>query len=190
MFGEAGKANNIHADFTVPKASDYPNVQIAKIEAGKLVYVKCITPKDIQSALVNVNGEIIITLFQEMLRPKAKKELTSIKTFAQKIGTIEIVEDFITYITPLFEKELFNYKNIPCYGNWRIADLLIIKKLNNNVLPSVKNIKSDVWTRIEIGTQTVAIDNKKGRGKKVKVRFPYEDEDSLIKSVSERKFFY
>jgi len=59
LFGEAGKANNIHADFTVPKASDYPNVQIAKIEAGKLVYVKCITPKDIQSALVNVNGESV-----------------------------------------------------------------------------------------------------------------------------------
>ncbi|WP_304068415.1 hypothetical protein [Pedobacter glucosidilyticus] len=57
LFGEAGKAHNIYADFTVPKAEDYPNVQIAKIEGGKLAYVKCITQQNIQAALVNVNGE-------------------------------------------------------------------------------------------------------------------------------------
>lgn len=138
------------------------------------------------NSILKVNGEILITLFQEMLRPKAKKELTTIKTFAQKIGTLEIIEDYVTYITPLFEKELFNFKNIPCYGNWRIADLLIIKKETNNILPSIKNVKTDNWTRLEIGTQTIAIDGSKCIGQMIKVRFPYKNEDSLIKSVSER----
>lgn len=138
------------------------------------------------NSILKLNGEIIITLFQNLLRPKAKNELSIIKTLSQKIGPIEIIEDYVTYITPLFEKELFNFKNIPCYGNWRIADLLVIKKKNNNVLPRIRNFKSDNWIRFEIGTQTIAIDSSKNNGKKIKVIFPYKNEDSLIKSVSER----
>ncbi|HKR06257.1 MAG TPA: hypothetical protein VJY62_16595, partial [Bacteroidia bacterium] len=78
--------------------------------------------------LLKMKGEIYITLFQELLRPKAQNERTKIINTARKIGSIKLTENYIQYITPLFEKELFNFKNIPCYDNWRTADLLIIKK--------------------------------------------------------------
>jgi hypothetical protein len=138
------------------------------------------------NSILKLNGEILITLFQDMLRPKAKTELKTINSIATKIGSLQVVQDYVTYITPLFEKELFNFENIPCYGNWRIADLLIIKKENNTSLPSFKGYKVDRWTRLEIGTQTIAINAFKQKGQKIKVTFPYKNGDSLIKSVSER----
>lgn len=140
------------------------------------------------NSILKMKGEIIVTLFQEMLRPKAKNELKAIKAFARKIGSIELEQNYVSYITPLFETELFNFKNIPCYGNWRVADLLVIRKERNSLLPAIRKFKKDNWTRLEIGTQTIAIDGNKSQGGKIKVRFPYKKNDSLIKSVSERDF--
>lgn len=57
LCGESGKTATTYADFAVPNPKDYPNFQLAKIENGKLVYVKSISPENIKAALVNVNGE-------------------------------------------------------------------------------------------------------------------------------------
>lgn len=57
LSGSAGKTATTYVDFSIPKASDYPNFQIAKIENGKLVYAKSFTPENIVAALINVNGE-------------------------------------------------------------------------------------------------------------------------------------
>ncbi len=55
--GESGKTATTYADFGIPNPKDYPNFQIAKIENGKIAYVKSITPEAIKAALVNINGE-------------------------------------------------------------------------------------------------------------------------------------
>ncbi|HKR05795.1 MAG TPA: hypothetical protein VJY62_14265, partial [Bacteroidia bacterium] len=47
-------------------------------------------------------------------------------------------------------------------------------------------LKKDSWSRIEIGTQTVAVNTHKNKNKNIKVLFPYKDNDSLIKTVSNR----
>jgi hypothetical protein len=57
VMGEAGKNADTYADFSIPKASDYPNFQIAKIENGKLVYVSLITEDNIKAAMQSTNGE-------------------------------------------------------------------------------------------------------------------------------------
>lgn len=57
LCGESGKTATTYADFAVPNPKNYPNFQLAKIENGKLVYVKNVTPENITASLVNVNGE-------------------------------------------------------------------------------------------------------------------------------------
>jgi hypothetical protein len=57
LSGTAGKTATTYLDFSIPKPSDFPNFQIAKIENGKLVYAKSFTPENIETALMNVNGE-------------------------------------------------------------------------------------------------------------------------------------
>ncbi len=57
LCGESGKTATTYADFAVPNPKDYPNFQLAKIENGKVVYVKNVTPENITASLINVNGE-------------------------------------------------------------------------------------------------------------------------------------
>jgi hypothetical protein len=57
LCGDAGKDATTYQDFSVPKASDYPNFQIAKIENGKLVYVTLVKEADIQAKFQPVNEE-------------------------------------------------------------------------------------------------------------------------------------
>lgn len=57
LLGDAGKSAETYADFSIPKASDYPNFQIAKIANGKLVYISLITEDKIKAALASVSGD-------------------------------------------------------------------------------------------------------------------------------------
>lgn len=57
LLGDAGKTADEYQDFSVPKSSDYPNLQIAKITNGKLDYVNVIKEDNIKAAMQNVNGE-------------------------------------------------------------------------------------------------------------------------------------
>lgn len=57
VMGDAGKSADIYQDFSVPKSSDYPAFQIAKIQNGKLVYVSVIEEEQMKAAMQNLNGE-------------------------------------------------------------------------------------------------------------------------------------
>ncbi|MFY8005287.1 MAG: hypothetical protein ACOVNR_10585 [Chitinophagaceae bacterium] len=57
LIGDAGKSGDIHPDFSIPKASDFPNFQIAKITNGKLSYVNAFGESDIKANLLTVSGE-------------------------------------------------------------------------------------------------------------------------------------
>lgn len=57
LFGDAGKTASEYQDFSVPKSSDYPNFQIAKITNGKLDYVNVIKEENIKTTIQSVNGE-------------------------------------------------------------------------------------------------------------------------------------
>ena len=57
LVGWAGKSSDEHQELSVPKESDFPNFQVAKIVNGKLAYVQAYSETDIKSAMVTVNGE-------------------------------------------------------------------------------------------------------------------------------------
>lgn len=57
LLGDAGKTADEYQDFSIPKSSDYPNFQIAKITNGKLDYVSIIKEENIKAATQNINGE-------------------------------------------------------------------------------------------------------------------------------------
>jgi hypothetical protein len=137
-------------------------------------------------SILKPNGKIYSTLFQELLRPKAKREITLIKGLAKQIGTFEILDSFLEYTTPTFEKELLKYKGIPCFKDWRIGDLLIINKLENNRLSYVKDKRQSLWQHLIIGEQTIAIKQDKFIQNKIKVNYPYPNGDNFIKSISDR----
>lgn len=57
LCGESGKTATTYSELGIPDPKDFPNFQLAKIEGGKVKYVKSITPENVKAALVNVNGE-------------------------------------------------------------------------------------------------------------------------------------
>lgn len=57
LLGDAGKTADEYQDFSVPKSSDFPNFQIAKISNGKLDYINVIKEEQIKSATQNINNE-------------------------------------------------------------------------------------------------------------------------------------
>lgn len=59
LMGEAGKTSDTHADFSIPKPSDHPNFQIAKIENGKLAYISSFDEAAIKAATKNIAGESV-----------------------------------------------------------------------------------------------------------------------------------
>lgn len=170
--------------------NDYEFLEISKFDCvimdppWYLNYYKIWLEKS--GRILKTGGDVYVTLFQEYLRPKAKKEITEIEKLVNQIGKHDVLAGFVNYITPLFERELFNYYNVPCFANWRIADLLIIKK--DREISSLGNIKytKDSWVRIEIGTQLIALKNNTVQNEKIRVKFPYGNADSLIRSVSNR----
>ncbi|MFY8003307.1 MAG: hypothetical protein ACOVNR_00620, partial [Chitinophagaceae bacterium] len=57
LIGDAGKSNDVYQDFSIPKASDFPNFQIAKIANSQLSYVNAFGENDIKANLLTVSGE-------------------------------------------------------------------------------------------------------------------------------------
>ena len=127
---------------------------------------------------------ILISLFQYLLRPSAAKDLKKILNIAQKGGDIDIKKRFLVYETPLFEQELFRITNVPCFENWRIADLLIISK--KYIYDSISsNPDSAKWVRFIYSGQLIAIKLDKDY-KPLTIKYPYSNKDANIRSVSNR----
>jgi hypothetical protein len=57
LIGDAGKAADVHQDFSIPKPSDFPNFQVAKIVNGKLAHISAYKADDFKAALVTTQGE-------------------------------------------------------------------------------------------------------------------------------------
>ncbi|TWI85607.1 hypothetical protein IQ13_0770 [Lacibacter cauensis] len=57
LIGDAGKSADTYQDFSIPKSSDFPFFQIAKIQNGKLAYVSVIKDEQIKAVMQNINGE-------------------------------------------------------------------------------------------------------------------------------------
>ncbi len=136
--------------------------------------------------ITKAGGRIYVSLFQELLRPKAIKQRNKILSNFNLIGNVDIKKNFLNYITPQFEQEVFDYYNIPIYKNWRVADLIEIR--NETELPKTKNPSiKDHWLRFEINNITISLYIvKNNSNEKIDVKSPYKNGDSLIKTISAR----
>jgi hypothetical protein len=57
LVGTCGEKSTVYADiFSVPKPESYENIQVAKIENGKLVYAKSTMNKDFKPAMKTIEG--------------------------------------------------------------------------------------------------------------------------------------
>lgn len=58
LVGTCGEKNTVYKDIfvAIPKVDAYENIQVAKIENGKLVYVKSTMNKDLKSAFKTIDG--------------------------------------------------------------------------------------------------------------------------------------
>ncbi|MET3982003.1 hypothetical protein ABIB62_004621 [Mucilaginibacter sp. UYP25] len=128
-------------------------------------------------------GILITTLFQEFLRPGAGAELEQILAQANAGGDVRILNNTVRYMTPEFEKRIFKLKHIPVGGNWRIADLMIVKKQRLMQLPVIA-IPKDNWTRILLNRKVIAI-RQEAEAMPISVSLPFATGAQLL-TVSDR----
>jgi hypothetical protein len=134
--------------------------------------------------IIRPDGLIMSTLFEYLLRPNAKKELSRITHIAEDYGSYQIHKKAVVYETPRFEKEMFLSLDIPCFENWRTADLLQITKKKEHTTPI--NIPNEVpWVRLIFDGQLIAIKSEHYQ-KQLTVKYPYPGNNAEIRSVSNR----
>ena len=105
-------------------------------------------------------GTIVMPIFPELTRPTASAEREQLFAAAERIGRVELWPNSIVYETPLFEEEAFGALGIQELGDWRTADLLVIRNVEGSSdWPDMRGIHRglDVWRRFEIGSQIVML---------------------------------
>jgi len=128
-------------------------------------------------------GMLISTLFQEFLRPDARPELLQIHDNASMGGDVSILNNAVSYVTPVFEKRIFAAKEIPVKGNWRVADLMVVKKQRQTELPII-TVPKDDWIRILLNNKVIAI-RQEAETSPVSVTEPFQT-GTLLLTVSDR----
>jgi hypothetical protein len=110
------------------------------------------------SQLATKSTVIVMPLFRSLTRPSANHERSIILDFADSIGRAEIVQDCISYESPLYEWEALLSHNVFAHPAWRRADLLIIREPSPLQLPdgSVTEPQA-IWETYLIGGQVVRL---------------------------------
>lgn len=85
--------------------------------------------------VVRKGGTIILPLFPELTRPSASCERDILLDYCSSIGRLEIELQAATYSTPLFERESLRALGLPSCGDWRVADLIIVRGVSRLPTP-------------------------------------------------------
>jgi hypothetical protein len=101
---------------------------------------------------------IVMPLFQSLTRPAAARERFTILELAETIGSVELIEDCLSYDSPLYEQEALLSSRVSAHPNWRRADLLVIRRPSSVSLPSMDEANlQEVWETYLIGSQVVRL---------------------------------
>ncbi|MXG88419.1 hypothetical protein [Nocardioides flavescens] len=117
------------------------------------------------SQQVDSGGTIITTLFPELTRPSAGRERDNLLAACQRLGRVELRTAAVTYRTPRFELEALKALQLPDPGDWRVADLLIIRDVQRPaaaVAPDSASFHRGLvgWERFVIGPQVVFLSQR------------------------------
>jgi Probable N6-adenine methyltransferase len=109
---------------------------------------------------VRQGGTIILPLFPDLTRPEASAERATIFAAAERIGRAELWARKVVYRTPGFEQQAFRALGLPETGDWRTADLLVVRQVHGHAKLGVPNRTHrglEGWRRFEIGAQVVML---------------------------------
>jgi hypothetical protein len=109
---------------------------------------------------VKPNGLVMFPLFPPLVRPAASAERDAILEAAASGGKVEVIEEAIAYETPLFESEALRASGIAQCGDWRRADLVLVRKTSGHIAELTElrpgRCASD-WLTYLIGSQVVKL---------------------------------
>lgn len=103
-------------------------------------------------------GTILLTLFRELTRPSAHKELGLLLDSLSRVGRVNLIPAAATYVTPRFELEVLQQVGAPTLHSWRqgdIAEVVLFPDSRNWINPPVALPKRK-WRRFLLGDQVVA----------------------------------
>jgi hypothetical protein len=136
--------------------------------------------------LARVGGNIIMPIFQHLLRPGAAEERASLVSDLQLIGETFIERDAARYVVPPFERESLAVEGIVVSEEWRTADLIHVTKERAATQFRFDVVEEPEWLRFRIGLQTVALRVHSTDRRAIRTSSLYEDGSVILKSVSAR----
>lgn len=139
------------------------------------------------SQAVRPGGLLAFILFPSLIRPGAEHERLQLLEHASTLGRIEIIEESMSYETPLFEREALAHSGLQIANNWRRADLVLVH-VNKipRFHPSITIKPEEKWDSFVIGKQVIKL-RKSVRSKDEYILAPLaECPDYVLPSVSRR----
>ncbi|MFX0195468.1 MAG: hypothetical protein ACFFCW_05030 [Candidatus Hodarchaeota archaeon] len=139
------------------------------------------------SQVVHVGGLVAFALFPPLLRAGAEQERSQILKQASILGDVELIEECLSYETPLFEEEALASCGVRMTTSWRRADLALVRvKRTPMTTPPTIGDSGDRWDSFLIGQQVVKLRNP-CRGESGTILAPLKDcPDYVLPSVSRR----
>jgi hypothetical protein len=131
-------------------------------------------------------ASLVLPLFPELVRPGALAERLSLTTEISRLGSIEMLQENVTYATPLFEQEVLSALGAPPLKAWRVADLVILHLQVQRRNPVAQRPKEDAWDRFLFGSQVVGVRRIVESDSPISVVPLYNDGSFLRRSVSAR----
>lgn len=115
--------------------------------------------------MVTPGGLIAFSLFPSLLRPGAADERVRILNQASAIGDLDLLEQHLSYETPLFESEALAASGITMRTNWRRGDLVLLRvtKQTGFSRPVKRSNTDDHWDSYILGPQVIKLRRQKGR---------------------------
>jgi hypothetical protein len=160
----------LHKDFFVSGESslqyEYGNVGVVFMDPPWYMdfYMSFLT---FAARTVKIGGAVFVSLMPIGTRPTAYKEREKLFARAKKCGLHleQLHKNYITYVTPEFEKKSLAIHGIINAGNWRKGDMAVFRKVHQckdypEIDVSSKSVHDDVWLSFNINGYPVKIRNK------------------------------
>ena len=101
---------------------------------------------------------LAFSLWPELTRPSAQIERLSIMQWAASFGRVKLLENFLEYDVPEFERRAYLQRGIALNSAWRAGDLVLLKPSRDLAPMSIKSPSSrKAWTRFLIGKRQIAV---------------------------------
>lgn len=139
------------------------------------------------SQAVCPGGLIAFALFPPLLRPGAEHERFQLLEQASILGRVEVMEEVLSYKTPLFEQEALAQCGVRMTTNWRCGDLVLVhvSKIPESRPPVVGYFR-EKWDSFLLGQQVVKL-RRSTQGESGFVLAPIRDcLDYVFPTVSRR----